>query len=139
MQLICETLFSPRMSVTITFLTYSSYTSQSTGISLQFSPKFNRSPPSLNRFTSGVYQNYLLFKGYKVSYNRKCPPTSGPISKFSNSTLKTGEASLPLLGEGAGSGDFVLDGDSPSNTKSPGPRPSSILSGILMHAAVCPQ
>jgi len=29
MQLICETLFPPRMSVTITFLTYSSYTSQS--------------------------------------------------------------------------------------------------------------
>jgi len=32
MQLICETLFPPRMSVTITFLTYSSYTSQSTAI-----------------------------------------------------------------------------------------------------------
>jgi len=32
MQLICETLFPPRMSVTITFLTYSSYTSQSTDI-----------------------------------------------------------------------------------------------------------
>jgi len=29
MQLICETLFPPRMSVTITFLTYSSYASQS--------------------------------------------------------------------------------------------------------------
>jgi len=29
MQLICETLFPPRMSVTITFLTYRSYTSQS--------------------------------------------------------------------------------------------------------------
>jgi len=29
MQLICETIFQPRMSVTITFLTYSSYTSQS--------------------------------------------------------------------------------------------------------------
>jgi len=32
MQLICETLFLPRMSVTITFLTYSSYTSQTTAI-----------------------------------------------------------------------------------------------------------
>jgi len=32
MQLICETPFPPRMSVTITFLTYSSYTSQSTAI-----------------------------------------------------------------------------------------------------------
>jgi len=32
MQLICETLFPPRMSVTITFLTYSSYTSQSIAV-----------------------------------------------------------------------------------------------------------
>jgi len=29
MQLICETLFPPQTSVTITFLTYTSYTSQS--------------------------------------------------------------------------------------------------------------
>jgi len=29
MQLICETLFAPQMSVTIAFLIYSSYTSQS--------------------------------------------------------------------------------------------------------------
>jgi len=32
MQLICETRFPPRMSVTITFLTYSSYTSQSIAV-----------------------------------------------------------------------------------------------------------
>ena len=32
MQLICETLFPPRMSVTITFLTYSSHTSQSIAV-----------------------------------------------------------------------------------------------------------
>jgi len=32
MQLICETLFPPWMSVTITFLTYSSYTSQSIAV-----------------------------------------------------------------------------------------------------------
>jgi len=31
-QLICETLFPPRMSVTITFLTYSSYTSLSIAV-----------------------------------------------------------------------------------------------------------
>jgi len=31
-QLTCETLFPPRMSVTITFLTYSSYTSQSIAV-----------------------------------------------------------------------------------------------------------
>jgi len=34
MQLICETLFPPRMSVTITFLTYSSYTSHSQSIAV---------------------------------------------------------------------------------------------------------
>jgi len=32
MQLVCETLFPPRTSVTITFLTYSSYTSQSVAV-----------------------------------------------------------------------------------------------------------
>jgi len=32
MQLICETLFPPRMNVTITFITYSSYTSQSIAV-----------------------------------------------------------------------------------------------------------
>jgi len=37
---------------------------------------------------------------------------------------------LPLLGKGAGS---------PSNTKSPGPRPSSIPTDILIHAAIWPQ
>jgi len=38
--------------------------------------------------------------------------------------------SAPFLGRGAGS---------PSNTKLPGPRPSSIPSGILIHAAIWPQ
>jgi len=32
MQLICETLFSPQLSVTITILTYSSYTLQSIAV-----------------------------------------------------------------------------------------------------------
>jgi len=32
MQLICETIFPPQMSMTITFLTYSSYTSQSIAV-----------------------------------------------------------------------------------------------------------
>ena len=36
----------------------------------------------------------------------------------------------PLLGRGAGSS---------SNTKSPGPRPTSVLSGILIHPAIWPQ
>jgi len=69
MQLICETLFSPRMSVTITFLTYRSYTPHSQSIAVvttapvylfiarqsRNASKFNRlttviSPPFLNRF-----------------------------------------------------------------------------------------
>jgi len=37
----------------------------------------------------------------------------------------------PLFGEGAAG--------SPSNTKSPGPRPTSIPSGILIYAAIWPQ
>jgi len=37
----------------------------------------------------------------------------------------------PPFGEGAA--------ESPSNTKSPGPRPSSMPSGILIHAAICSQ
>jgi len=37
MQLFCQTLFPPRMTVTIAFLTYSSYASQSTGILIQSS------------------------------------------------------------------------------------------------------
>jgi len=35
------------------------------------------SPPFLNRFTSGLHQNYVLFKGYKVSYNPEVWGTSG--------------------------------------------------------------
>ena len=38
-------------------------------------------------------QNYLLFKGYKVSYN-------GPSSKFFTSTLKTAEGALPPFSGG---------------------------------------
>jgi len=44
---------------------------------------------------------------------------------------KLGRGLCPLFGEGRVG--------SPSNTKSPGLRPSSILSGILIHAAIWPQ
>jgi len=131
-------------------------------------------PPFLNRFTSGFHQNYLLFKGYKVSYNRKCPHFR---STFSTSTLKFGEGALPLLGQWAGSSSNINSPGlmayhhakcqlhqssrlvtinmgqkfgwsahfwggatgSPSNTKSTGPRPTSIPSDILIHAAIWPQ
>jgi len=43
---------------------------------------------------------------------------------------KLGGALLPFFGEGAGS---------PSNTKTPGPWPSSVPSGILIHPAILPQ
>ena len=90
--------------------------------------KYNRllSPPFLNRFTSGFHQNYLLFKGYKVSYNRKCPPLPVQFRNSQPQPLKLGRGSA-LLRRGAGS---------PSNTNSPRLRPISIPSGILMHPAV---
>jgi len=99
--------------------------------------------------------------------------TSGPISKFSTTTLKIGEG-LPPLGDGVGSPSNTKNrlspcqvsassiqpfghnkhgpkiwgvrppfGEgatgSPSNTNSPGSRPSSIPSDILIHAAIWPQ
>jgi len=87
-QLICETLFPPRISVTITLqsslLIYcTSGVTRMSGSSN--APKFNRiSLPFLTRFTSGFHQNYLLFKGYRVSYNQKCPTL--PV-QFRNSNL----------------------------------------------------
>jgi len=45
-------------------------------------------------------------------------------------TLAENWGAVPVYGGGAGS---------PSNTKSPGLRPASIPSGILMHTAVWPQ
>ena len=44
----------------------------------------------------------------------------------------------PEIGWG-GCAFFLGVAGSPSNTKLPGPRPTSIPSGILMHAAVWPQ
>ena len=40
---------------------------------------------------------------------------------------------------GAGLCPFWVGAWSPSNTKSPGPSPSSVSSGILIHAAIWPQ
>jgi len=84
------------------------------------------SPPFLNRFTSGFHQNYLRFKGYKVSYNRMCPHFRSNF-EILTSTLKIGEGAPPPFWGGAGS---------PSNTNSPGLRPTSIPSGILVHPAL---
>ena len=123
---------------------------------------------------SGFHQNYLLFKGYKVSYNQKCPYFRSNF-EILNSTLKIGEGALPPFG-GMGLGLHLTQSrlppcqvpassiqpfgrnkrgpkifgealrpllggktGSPSNTKSPGPRPTSIPSDILIHAAIWPQ
>jgi len=67
------------MSVTITFLTHSSYTSQP--IAVVTTPPVYLTHQNLigyisaisKPFTSGFHQSYLLFKGYKDSYNSKCP------------------------------------------------------------------
>ena len=160
MQLICETLFLPRTSETITLLTYrpSSYTSQSiavvTGDNSYFhsslliyctsvawphvrsnAPTFNRlhdfkAPPFLNWFASGFHQNYLLFKSYKVSYNRKCPTLPAQLRNSQSKPLKLGRGLRPFLGRGTGS---------PSNTNSPGLRPTTMPSISFIHPAVWSQ
>ena len=68
----------------------------------------------------------MICKNYeflRIFFNRK---KFGPISKFSTSTLKIREGALPLLGDGAGF---------PSNTNSPGLRPTTMpsLMGLRFH------
>ena len=47
-------------------------------------------------------QNYLLFKGYKVSYNRKCPTLPVQFRNSQPQPLKLGRGSAPFLGRGLG-------------------------------------
>ena len=120
MQLICETLFPPRMCVTITFLTYSSYASQSIAVvrKATFIPVYLFIACQSRDHMSGVmhqnligyisaisklihfwfHQNYRLLKGCKVSYNRKC---SALLVQFRNSQpqpLKLGRGYAPFCG-----------------------------------------
>jgi len=74
----------------------------------------------------------------------KIAPSHGG-SEPPSSTSFLGQSSLwppnrhgPKLG-GGGCALFTGVSGSPSNTKSPGPRPTSIPSGILVHPAVWPQ
>jgi len=108
MQLICKTLFPPQTSVTITFLTYSSYTSQSIAVvtTATFIPVYLLIAHQSCDLMSGVTRQNLIgyistiskpihfwfspklsvvFKAYKVSYNRKCPTL--PV-QFRNSQPK---------------------------------------------------
>ena len=48
------------------------------------------------RFTSGFHQNYLLFKGYKASYNRKCPTLPVQFLNSQPQPLKLGGGSAPF-------------------------------------------
>jgi len=68
MQLICETLFPPRMSVTITFLTYSSYTSQSIAVvtTAIFIPDYLFIARQSRHRMSGVTHQNLIFGGGKA-------------------------------------------------------------------------
>jgi len=62
MQLICETLFPPRTSVTIIFLTYSSYTSQSIAVvtTATFIPVYLFiARQSLDRMSEVTHQNLI--------------------------------------------------------------------------------
>jgi len=64
MQLICETLFSPRTSVTITFLTYSSYTSQSIAVvtTATFIPVYLfNARQSRDRMSGVTHQNLICY------------------------------------------------------------------------------
>ena len=123
--------------------------------------------PFLNRFTSGFHQNCLLFKGYKVSYNRNCSTLPVQFRNSQPKPLKLGRRLRPFLGRRLGTrltqtrlgwglppyrvaswciqpfghsrnGRKIARGlrplcwwgrtGSPSNTKSPGLRPTSIIS-----------
>ena len=92
---------------------------------------FATSPPFLNRFTFGFHQNYLLFKSYKVSYNRKYPTLPVQFRTSQPQPLKLGRGLRPFLGGGL----------SPHLTQSSAPRPTStsVPSGILIHPAIWPQ
>ena len=79
MQLICETLFPPRMSVTITFLTYGSYTSHS-----QSTAVVTTAPVYLFIARHVTHQNLI---GYISNF------------EFLTSTLKIGEGAPPPSGE----------------------------------------
>jgi len=106
MQLIRETLFPPRMSVTITFLTDSTYTSQSitvltTAIFIPVYLFIARQPR--HRMSGVTHQNLICYipaiskpihfwfssklsavRGLQISYNRKCPTLA---VQFRNSNL----------------------------------------------------
>ena len=123
---------------------YSSYTSQSIAVvttapDYLFIARQSRNASKFNRLylrhfqTDSLlyfHQNSLLFKGYKVSYNRKCRPLPVQFRNSQPQPLKLGRGCFVPFGEGAGS---------PSNTNSPGLRPTSVPSGILMHPAVWAQ
>ena len=56
----------------------------------------------LNRFTSGFHQNYLLFNGYKVRYNRKCLTLPVQFRNSQPKPLKLGRGSTPFWRGGLG-------------------------------------
>jgi len=62
-----------------------------------------------------------------------------PYQVASSSIQPFGHNRRALKLGGGGCAVFYGGDESPSNTKSPGPRPTSISSGILVHPAVWPQ
>ena len=139
--------------MTITFLTYSSYTWQSIAVvtTATFIPVYLFmfiTRQSRDRMSGVTHQNLISYisaickpihfwfssklsavQGLQSKLQPEVPHTSGPISKFSTKPLKLGRRLHPFWGGGG----------SPSNTNSPGLRPTSIPSGILMHPAVWAQ
>ena len=107
MQLIGETLFPLRMSVTITVLTYSSYTSQSIAVVTTapvylFIARQSRNAPNLIGYISAISKpihfwfspKFSGVQGLQKLAITGSDPISGPISKFLTSTLKIGEGAL---------------------------------------------
>ena len=94
----------------------------------RYGPKSGRLCPFLGELGSRLIQ---CDEGRGVYFRTKC-------RLHTSSRLATIDMSQKL---GAGSGCALLLGitGSSSNTKSPGPRPTSIPSGILVHPDVWPQ
>ena len=101
MQLICETLFPPRMSMTITFLTYSSYTSQTIAVVTTapvylFIARQSHNALKFNRLYLAISKSiYFWFsptlsavQGLQSQLQPEVPHNSGPISKFYNGSQR---------------------------------------------------
>jgi len=99
------------------------------------SPPLKGGGPASPQFSAHVYCGQTarwikMVLGMEAHLHAKCH--LDPSSRLATIDVgrKLGGGSVPFFGEAA---------RSPSNTKSPGPRPTSIPSGILVHLVISPQ